>query len=242
MDLFSLLAFTVAVLAAGSASVVGFGFGSIVTPILALHLGAEVAIPVVAVPHAVATGVRWWRLRRSTNRSHLLRFGILSAFGGLLGALLYGRLHGPALAVILGILLILTALAELTGWMDRWTPGKGLSWMLGGLSGFFGGVAGNQGGLRAAALSVYGLPPVEFVATATAIALMVDVARTPVYIWQAGAVLIGTRGLIVALTAGAVIGTYLGERILVVLARPRFGRVVSLAVGTLGVWLIVRAA
>lgn len=241
MDWFLVGVFLVALTAGGVASVVGFGIGSILTPVLALRLGAQVAIPAVAVPHLVATLLRWWRLRRSTSRGHLLSFGILSAAGGLVGALTYARLEGSGLAVILGLLLVLSATARLAGWPGKWTPGRGVSLALGGLSGFFGGVAGNQGGIRAAALSVFDLSPKQFVATATAVALMVDLGRTPVYVVRAGAQIRSVAGLIGVAAVGAVLGTVLGERILTKLPRERFTRVVSLAVGLLGAWLIVRS-
>ena len=241
MEWFALVIFLVAILAGGSAAVVGFGLGSILTPVLALHLGAEVAIPAVAVPHLIATALRCWRLRSDISRWHVVRFGVLSAVGGLLGALVYSGLRGPVLAVVLGLLLLSTSVARLTGWWERWSPRGVLPWMLGGLSGFFGGVAGNQGGLRAAALSVFGLEPVTLVATATAIALMVDLGRTPVYLWRAGSELAAVWVLVAVAVAGAVIGTLLGERVLLTLPRRRFRTVMSVAVGALGVWLIVGA-
>lgn len=39
---------------------------------------------------------------------------------------------------------------------------------------------------RRAALTAFRLPPASFVGTATAIGLMVDLARTPVYVWSIG--------------------------------------------------------
>ncbi|HUQ21205.1 MAG TPA: hypothetical protein VM099_16415 [Gemmatimonadaceae bacterium] len=57
---------------------------------------------------------------------------------------------------------------------------------LGALSGFFGGIIGNQGGLRAAALSRFDLRPTTFVATSTMIGVMIDLVRSPVYVYRAG--------------------------------------------------------
>jgi uncharacterized protein len=158
----------VAVLSGAAASVVGFGIGSLLTPLLALRFGASTAVAAVTIPHMVATAVRCWRLRAHIDRAVLLRFGILSAVGGLAGALLYTRLGSAALTRILGGLLLLTATAQLTGWSSRWHPRGPVVAIAGLLSGFFGGVVGNQGGLRAAALTAFRLPPTAFVATATA--------------------------------------------------------------------------
>ncbi len=59
--------------------------------------------------------------------------------------------------------------------------GRTAAWIAGALSGMFGGLVGNQGGIRSAALLGFDLKRDEFVATATAIALLVDVFRMPVY-------------------------------------------------------------
>jgi uncharacterized membrane protein YfcA len=169
----------------------------------------------------------------------LVRFGVLSALGGLAGALLYTRLGTTPLTRILGALLLLTAAAQLTGWSSRWHPRGPLVALLGLCSGFFGGVAGNQGGLRAAALTAFRLSPAGFVATATATGLMVDLARAPIYVFGAGQRLMQLWLPIGMATVGVLLGTLLGERVLMGLSPARFGQVVGFAIGLLGVWLIV---
>ena len=233
---------TVAILAGATASVVGFGIGSLLTPLLAFRYGMPAAVAAVTIPHAVATALRCWRLRAAVDRRVLVRFGLLSAAGGLLGALLYTRLGGALLTRILGALLILTAAAHLGGLARRWHPHGPLVGLLGFGSGFFGGVAGNQGGLRAAALGAFGLAPAAFVATSTATGLLVDAARTPVYLWQAGDLLVRLWPVLTTATAGVVVGTLAGERVLLGLSTERFGRIVATAIGVLGIWLLARGA
>jgi uncharacterized membrane protein YfcA len=53
---FLALLFLVAILSGATASVVGFGIGSLLTPLLATRLGMSVAVAAVAIPHALATG------------------------------------------------------------------------------------------------------------------------------------------------------------------------------------------
>ena len=59
--------------------------------------------------------------------------------------------------------------------------GRRAAWIAGVLSGFFGGLVGNQGGIRSAALLSFDMQKEAIVATATAVALIVDGARMPVY-------------------------------------------------------------
>jgi uncharacterized protein len=232
----------VAVFSGATATVVGFGIGSLLTPLLAAEAGTGIAVAAVTIPHALATALRWWRLRTEVDRRVLAHFGLLSAAGGLGGALLYTRLGATTLTRILGLLLILTSVAQLTGWSTRWHPRGPIVAALGLVSGFFGGVAGNQGGLRAAALTSFHLSPRAFVATATATGLLVDLARTPVYLASAGPALARLWMPIGIATIGVLVGTMLGERILLGLPVRRFGQVVGIAIGALGIWILFGAS
>src|SRR5262245_8001202 len=169
--------------AAGAiAAVSGFGVGSLLTPVLAMKFGTRAAVAVVAIPHVVATVVRLASLWRQVDRQVLLRFGALSAAGGLVGALLNSRLGGSALTLVFAALLLLAgglSVAGLGGKMRFHGTG---AWVAGALSGLFGGLVGNQGGIRAAALLGFDLRKEAFVATATAVALVIDGARLPVYL------------------------------------------------------------
>jgi uncharacterized membrane protein YfcA len=70
----------------------------------------------------------------------------------------------------------------------------------------------------------------------------VDVARTPVYLWQSGSAL-GPVGLAVAAaTAGVMVGTAIGDRLLARVPAEVFSRVVAGGVGVLGLWLIASGA
>lgn len=242
--MFLLLVLLVAIAAGATASVVGFGIGSLLTPLVAVRLGMPVAVALVAIPHAVATGFRCWRLRGAIDWAVLRSFGIVSALGGLAGAAAYTTLGSRELTIALGVLLLLTAAATLTGWNTRWKPHGPVVWVLGLLSGGFGGLAGNQGGLRAAALGPFGLAPAAFVATSTATGLLVDAARLPVYTVQAMRMAALPEEFwpwVLTATIGVIMGTVAGERVLLGLSRERFRVVLGLAIGALGVWLLARS-
>ena len=241
MTIWFLAALTVvAILSGATATVVGFGIGSLLTPLLAVRVGMPTAIAAIALPHAAATALRFWRLRRAVDWSVVRSFGLLSAAGGLAGALLYAQLGGRELSLALAGLLMLTGVTGLTGVLTRWNP-SGLAGLLGAVSGFFGGLAGNQGGVRSAALLTFGLTPAAFVATATATGLLVDLARTPVYLWRAGSDLWGLWLPLGLATAGVLGGTLLGERVLLGMSAERFRKVVSLAILALGGLVLARA-
>jgi uncharacterized membrane protein YfcA len=236
------LLFAVGVLAGGVASIVGFGIGSLLTPALALETGIKLAVVVVAVPHALGTAVRLWSLRAHVNRDVLLRFGIASAIGGLTGALLHAWAGGVLLTAVFGVLLIFAGLAELLGWAQRVQLHGAAALSAGGLSGLLGGMVGNQGGIRSAALLGFDLPREAFVATATAIALIVDAARLPIYLWTDGTRMLPLWPAIALMALGVVLGTLLGRKVLGRIPQPVFRRIVGGVVLLLGLYMLCRAA
>ena len=71
--------------------------------------------------------------------------------------------------------------------------------------------------------------------------LLVDAARTPIYLWRAGPLLAELWAPIAIAAAGVLVGTIIGERILLGLSPNRFARIVGGAIGVLGLWLIYTA-
>ena len=227
------------ILSGATAAVIGFGIGSLLTPLLLTRFPAPVAIGLVAIPHLIATALRFTRHRHAIDRAVLVRFGIPSAAGGVLGGLLHALVSSDALMTALAVLLILTGIANLTNGFGRWRPTPIAAAGVGLLSGVAGGLVGNQGGLRAAGLSAFNLAPRPFLATGTAVALLIDVARTPFYLARGGAVLLDLWVAIAAATAGCILGTLLGEHVFFGLSAPTYRRVVGIAVLLLGFLLLI---
>jgi len=229
------------VLAGAVAAVSGFGIGSLLTPVLMLSLGmpAASAVAVLAVPHALATAIRFARLRRDVHGPTFREFGLASAVGGLAGAALQSQLTSPVLTIVLSALLVLAGTTEL---LRRRVPlPQTPVWRLAGgvLSGLFGGLVGNQGGIRAAALLGFQLPPRQLVATATASALLVDAARVPIYFLSAGPVIARSIPVLSLIAAGVTVGTFLGVPILGRIPESAYRRLVGALLVVLGIALFV---
>jgi uncharacterized membrane protein YfcA len=232
---FVLLAALVGFVAGSVASVAGFGIGSLLTPLLGGRFGVKAAVALVSLPHFAATVLRAWRLRREVDRRVLWQFGLASAAAGLVGALLQDRLGGRALGIVFGGLLVLAGVTGALGLSSRVRFGRRAAWIAGLLSGALGGLVGNQGGIRSAALFGFDVRKEAFVATATAIGVVVDLARVPVYVATQGPVLLREWRLVAAATAGALVGTLAGERVLRRVPERWFRLIVSLLVLALGV-------
>jgi len=226
--------FATAVLAASIAALAGFGIGSLLTPAFGIVVDTRVAVAAVSVPHAIGTLVRFWALRRHVDRSVLCRFGIASAVGGLGGALLHSAADLPWLTVTFGALLLFVAATELSGLSRRMRFAGAVAWVAGVGSGFFGGLVGNQGGIRSAALLGFDLDKRAFIATATAVGLIVDAARVPVYVAGQSHDLARLWAAIAVAAVGVVVGTLFGGRVLTRLPDRLFRFALAVLVGLLG--------
>lgn len=236
---FDVIVATVAVVAGAIASVAGFGIGSLLTPTLAIQAGTKGAVAAAAIPHFIGTLQRYWLLRQHVDRRVLLGFGLASAGGGLAGALAHVWLSSRVLSIVFGVLLIVAAIAEFTGWMEKVHWGRRAAWVAGALSGAFGGLVGNQGSIRSAAMLGFDVPKESFVATATAIGLFVDGARLPVYLIAQWRDIADVWPLLVVSTVGVVIGTAVGARVLKRIPQTIFRRLIAVLLLALGIYMIV---
>src|SRR5438034_4820995 len=238
---FTVVATVAAVIAGAIASISGFGIGSVLTPVLSTQFDVRLAIAMVSLPHLAGTFVRFLIVRTRIDREVLLGFGAASAIGGLVGAALQTVVQSTALSVMFGVLLVFAGVGSLTGFAQRMRFSGHRTALVGGaLSGLLGGLVGNQGGIRAAALLGFDVEREAFVATATAVALIVDGARIPVYLVTQGADLVRLGPLILILSVGATIGTFAGQWTLRRMPERVFRRVVGVLLLLLGLYTLAR--
>jgi uncharacterized membrane protein YfcA len=164
----------------------------------------------------------------------------MSALGGLVGALAQVQATTPLLMIIFGVLLLFSASAELTGFGRRMRFEGPVAYVAGALSGLLGGLVGNQGGIRSAALLGVDLQKHAFVGTATAVGLMVDGARVPVYLWYLADPIRGIGAWVALATAGVVAGTVLGHRVLARIPERAFRRTVAVLLALLGAAMLAQ--
>lgn len=239
--LFLLLVGLTALVAGAIGSVSGFGIGSLLTPLLALRVSTKLAVAVVAVPHLLATLLRCWIMRRHIDRRLLRSFGIMSAAGGLAGALLHASVDSPLLTALFGALLVFTGLLGLTGLSQRLRFRGWVGWAAGIVSGILGGMVGNQGGIRSAAMLGFDVPRHAFVATATAVGVLVDAARMPVYLAHEAQNMAPLWPVMVSGSVGALLGTLAGERLLRRVPESLYRQVVAGLLVALGSFMLVKA-
>jgi uncharacterized protein len=236
---FQIILVIVAIIAGSIASLAGFGIGSLLTPLLAFKTGISIAVAGVSIAHLFGTALRFFLIRKFINRRIFISFGLTSAAGGLVGALLHNKFQNVVLTIIFGCLLVIAGVLGLTGLSDKFRFRSPLIWFAGGISGFFGGLVGNQGGIRSAALLGFDLEKNQFVATATGIALMVDAARMPVYLAVQWAQIGQIWQYIALMVIGVLIGTVGGKKIMEKLPEPIFKKTVATIILLIGILVLI---
>ena len=211
------------------------------TPVLALQVDTRLAVAAVSIPHLIGTSLRFGLMHGGVDRRVLWSFGLTSAAGGLAGALLYNQASSRGLTMLFGVLLLFAAISEITGLARRMRFRGWVAWVAGALSGMLGGLVGNQGGIRSAALTGFDLRKEMFVGTATAIALFVDGARVPIYLYTQHDELRGVLPWMGLAIAGVIAGTLLGVRTLGGIPDVWFRRVLAVMLAILGTAMLVRA-
>lgn len=233
----------IAAIAGGAtAAVLGFGIGTLITPAYAIEFSFRDAVIMASIPHFAATALRLWILRRSIDLATLKTFGLASAAGGFVGAFALGRSSSFLLQLVFGLLLMVGGISGISARWGRSIEFRGRAvWVAGGIAGLLGGMVGNQGGIRTAAMLGVDIAKYQFVATATAVALIIDVVRLPIYIATAPS-LVAAQGLLILVAAtGALVGTAIGLWGLRRLSERSFRLAVSVATTLLGISIIVLA-
>jgi hypothetical protein len=120
---------------------------------------------------------------------------------------------------VIGALITSFALLDLLPRFNKLTFNRRYLPLGGVISGFFGGLSGLQGALRSAFLIKAGLNKESFIGTGIVSAIIVDAARLLVYglSFYAGTLILiapGMRGLILAATLAAFVGSFVGTRLI----------------------------
>ncbi len=225
--LISLVSFFTAILTFFS----GFGLGTILTPVFMAFFPAGIAVALTGVVHFFNNVFKLMLTGRHIDREVALRFGLPAVLFAFIGAwvllqitdlppLFRYTLAGRIFTVYpvkfgVALLLIFFAVIEVVPSLSSIAFGREKLLLGGMLSGFFGGLCGNQGALRSAFLLKAGLSREAFIGTSVAISFFVDLSRLSMYASKfARSGLMDNLGLVACATGSAILGAYLGNKLL----------------------------
>ena len=190
----------------------GFGLATMLTPVVLLWLPPHEAIAVVAIIHGAHNAWKLKVLRTNIDLAAVKRYGWALILGAIIGSLLQSRIPSNPLLLVVGIALIILPLLSVT---EKWTKlrlGETEDRIGGFGSGFFGGLTGHQGALRALFLQKRLPDKLAYAATASILALVVDLTRVPIYLYFEGRGIMDEYFLIIALVFAAIMGVQLGKK------------------------------
>lgn len=163
----------------------------------------------------------------------MLKFGLPAVPGAIPGAFILtllgekpafrwgvmGYEFTPSAAgVLIGAVLIIFAVLEMTPWFQKLKAPPHLVPVGGAATGVFGGLTGQQGALRSMFLLRTGLDAKQFIATGVLVSILIDLARVPTYFgtFAASSAELGERQmwLIGFGTIAAFAGAWLGSEYL----------------------------
>ena len=208
----------------------GFGLGTLLLAVMSLFFPVEAAVLLTAIVHFSNNLFKLGLIGRHASKKVLLLFGLPAIGAAVAGAYLLRTLSEwepltsyelfghtfrvEPLPLVVGVLIVFFALLDELPFWKTMKLRRGHLVSGGVLSGFFGGLSGHQGALRSLFLVQSGLGKEAFIATSTAIAILIDAARLPVYLADGTEVAGAERYTLLAAVSAAFIGAVAGRYLL----------------------------
>jgi uncharacterized protein len=217
--------FAVAFAAQVIGTVAGFGSALILLPVALLFLDFKTALVLVAFMHLFGSLSEVVLFRNRIVWRMFAYFGFAGIGFTFLGAMLVPHIHQNALLGLLGGFLIAYALFMLVEPHFHSTPSRSHMVLGGATSGFLTGLIGTGGAIRSAFLTSFRMSKEKYVATAAAIAIVVDGTRIPIYI-KDGLLDEQYYWMLPVLLVLAIIGSIVGKRLLSKIPQGLFTKIV----------------
>ncbi|MGZ7049364.1 MAG: sulfite exporter TauE/SafE family protein [Methanobacterium sp.] len=176
-----LLFFIIAFLSVVLGTVVGFGTSTVFLPLALFFVDFKTALVLVAITHISGSLGATTFFRHGLDRKLILLFGVPTVILTVIGAYLVIYVPQDVLQITLGIFLFLFSIYSLLKSDFKISATKINTIIGGGLSGFMQGLIGIGGPLRGAFLNSYNLKKFKYIATLSAIAIIEDATRIPIY-------------------------------------------------------------
>lgn len=234
MVLMDIWFFIAAFLAEVVGTVAGFGSALILLPVALLFMDFKTALVLVAFVHMFGSVARITFLHKRIAWRMVTHFSWIGIGAGIAGALLVVRIDPALLQAFLGVFLIAYSIFMLCKPRFRLKPTTGTMLVGGATSGFLTGLLGTGGALRSAFLSSFGLIKEKYVATAAAIAIIVDSVRLPVYL-RDGLLSSDYYWMLPILLVLAVAGAYVGKGFVRKIPQSAFNKLVLLCLFAAGI-------
>jgi uncharacterized protein len=232
-----LLFFILAFLSVVVGTVAGFGTSTILLPVALFFVDFKTALVLVAISHLSGNAGATTFFRHGLDRRLFLLFGVPSVILTVLGAAIVIYIPQNVLEALLGIFLLLFSIYSLLRPGFKVKARKINTIFGGGLSGFLQGLMGIGGPLRGSFLISYNLDKFMYIATMSAIAVVIDATRIPIYFYNN---LLEPQFYyyIPPLVIIGIVGSYTGKKIVNKIPQDIFKKVILVAIALASLLLI----
>lgn len=216
----------------------GFGSSVFFVPIAGFYLDFHSVLGVTALLHVASNISKLALFRKGMNRKLIINIGIPSVLFVIIGGLLTQYLDSVILKIILAIFLIGFSLVFIIKKEFIIEPNKTNSFLGGAFSGFSAGLLGTGGAIRGLTMASFNLEKNVFIATSAFIDLFIDMTRTVVY-FENGFIKRNELVYLPFLIAIAIIGSWIGKRILEKIPQQNFRRISLFLILTVGIVTLI---
>jgi uncharacterized membrane protein YfcA len=212
----SLLQYALIAATAFTASVIGgvagYGTGLLMPLVLVPIIGPEAVVPVISVSALFTNSGRVLAFRHLFDRQRAIILALSAIPTCIIGAFLYTRLSGPAVAVLIGTVLVLLVPAR-RGLLhiDRQLKGKSLA-AAGACYGLLVGGTSGSGVVLLAILLASGLEGRAVIATDAGVTFIIGLAKTGVF-QSAGALPLSSWIVALVIGGAALPGAFVAKRL-----------------------------
>lgn len=222
-----------ALLAEVVGTVGGFGSSVFFVPIANFYFDFQSVLGITVLFHLASNASKLGMFRGGIDKRLLLQLGVPSVLFAVLGGMATTWLATYWLEALLAAFLL-----SFSGWMllrPRWEikPTATNAVLGGAISGGMAGLVGTGGAVRGMAMAAFNLRKEAFVATSAAIDMAIDLARTGIYA-RNGYIHVHDLVWVPMLVVVAVVGTWLGKRVLARMPQAIFRRTALLLVFGIG--------
>ncbi len=202
----------------------GFGSSVFFVPIGNFYFDFYSVLGLTAIFHLSSNLSKIFLFKKGINKRLLLNIGIPSVIFVVVGGFLTKYLNSTILEIVLAIFLIGLSLVFLFK-KDLVIQSTNKNAITGGvLSGFSAGLLGTGGAIRGLTMAAFNLEKSVFIATSAFIDLFVDLSRSVVY-YKNGYIHKHDLIYVPFLFIIAIVGTYIGKRILKHIPQNKFKRI-----------------
>jgi uncharacterized membrane protein YfcA len=233
----------VVLVAAFLKGIVGFGFPTTSTTLLALFVDVKTAIALVIVPNIVMDGYQMLRRGRLAATARRLFFVLVAgAVGIVLGTKLLVMLPSWTATLVLGLFTLTFVALNATAFSPRLAPRweRPLGPIAGLVSGVVGGLTNTPGTALVMFFYALGLAKDEFVRSIALSFVALKVVQLAA-VSHFGLMSVGLLQLSLGLTVVALVGFWIGLRVQDRLDQRRFNRAVLVFLAATGLWLVYRS-